>query len=42
MKKRIQNLVDLLNQYRKEYYTDDKPTVSDSEYDVLYRELVDL
>ena len=30
------------NQYRKEYYTQDQPTVSDSEYDKLYRELVEL
>ena len=42
MKKRIQELVDELNQYRKEYYTEDQPTVSDSEYDKLYRELVEL
>ena len=39
MKERIQKLVDELNQYRKEYYTQDQPTVSDSEYDKLYREL---
>ena len=42
MKERIQKLVDKLNQYRKEYYTQDQPTVSDSEYDKLYRELVEL
>lgn len=42
MKERIQKLVDELNQYRKEYYTQDQPTVSDSEYDKLYRELVEL
>ena len=35
-------MVDELNQYRKEYYTEDQPTVSDSEYDKLYRELVEL
>ncbi len=35
-------LVVLLNRYAKEYYTEDKPTVSDSEYDKLYRELVEL
>lgn len=35
-------LVALLNRYAKEYYTEDKPTVSDSEYDKLYRELVEL
>lgn len=42
MKERIQKLVDELNQYRKEYYTQDQPTVSDSEYDKLYRELVEI
>ena len=42
MDKHIQELVDKLNQYRKEYYTEDQPTVSDSEYDKLYRELVEL
>lgn len=42
MKERIQKLVDELNQYRKEYYTQDQPTVSDSKYDKLYRELVEL
>ncbi|HEK9600376.1 TPA: hypothetical protein SU071_001785, partial [Streptococcus equi subsp. equi] len=33
MKKRIRELTDLLNQYRQEYYTNDAPSVSDSEYD---------
>ncbi|HEL1205788.1 NAD-dependent DNA ligase LigA [Streptococcus equi subsp. zooepidemicus] len=42
MKKRIRELTDLLNQYRQEYYTNDAPSVSDSEYDRLYRELVEL
>ncbi|MCC9752290.1 NAD-dependent DNA ligase LigA [Streptococcus agalactiae] len=32
----------MLNQYAKEYYTQDNPTVSDSQYDQLYRELVEL
>ncbi|HFZ9466843.1 TPA: NAD-dependent DNA ligase LigA [Streptococcus agalactiae] len=31
-----------MNQYAKEYYTQDNPTVSDSQYDQLYRELVEL
>ena len=31
-----------LNQYAKEYYTEDNPSVSDAEYDKLYRELVTL
>ena len=35
-------LVSLLNRYAHEYYTKDAPSVSDSEYDQLYRELVSL
>ncbi|BAN61507.1 DNA ligase (NAD+) [Streptococcus anginosus subsp. whileyi CCUG 39159] len=35
-------LVNLLNQYAHEYYTTDNPSVSDSEYDRLYHELLDL
>ena len=42
MKERIAELVKLLNQYAHEYYTSDRPSVSDSEYDQLYRELVNL
>lgn len=42
MKKRIKELTDLLNRYRYDYYTKDAPSVSDSDYDKLYRELVTL
>ncbi|HGI4592317.1 TPA: NAD-dependent DNA ligase LigA [Streptococcus agalactiae] len=42
MENRMNELVFLLNQYAKEYYTQDNPTVSDSQYDQLYRELVEL
>ncbi|MGV3311638.1 NAD-dependent DNA ligase LigA [Streptococcus suis] len=42
MKTRIEELVAILNQYAKEYYQLDKPSVSDAEYDKLYRELVEL
>ncbi|HEN6195737.1 TPA: NAD-dependent DNA ligase LigA [Streptococcus agalactiae] len=42
MENRMNELVSLLNQYAKEYYTQDNPTVSDSQYDQLYRELVAL
>lgn len=42
MKTRIKELVELLNRYAYEYYTKDAPSVSDSEYDQLYRELVEL
>ena len=42
MNKRMNELVALLNRYAIEYYTSDNPSVSDSEYDRLYRELVEL
>ena len=42
MNKRMNELVALLNRYAAEYYTSDNPSVSDSEYDRLYRELVEL
>ena len=42
MNKRMNELVTLLNRYATEYYTSDNPSVSDSEYDRLYRELVEL
>ena len=42
MKARMKELVELLNRYAYEYYTKDAPSVSDSEYDQLYRELVEL
>ncbi len=38
----MNKLVALLNRYATEYYTSDNPSVSDSEYDRLYRELVEL
>ncbi|WP_458414923.1 NAD-dependent DNA ligase LigA [Schinkia sp. CFF1] len=40
--KRIDELKDLLNQYSYEYYTLDKPTVPDAEYDKLMQELLSL
>ena len=42
MENRMKELVDQLNRYAKEYYTQDNPSVSDAQYDKLYRELVDL
>ena len=42
MNKRMNELVALLNRYATEYYTSDNPSVSDSEYDRLYCELVEL
>lgn len=38
----MNELVAMLNRYATEYYTSDNPSVSDSEYDRLYRELVEL
>jgi len=35
-------LVDALNEARERYYDKDAPTISDEEYDVLFRELIDL
>ena len=37
---RMEELVELLNRYAREYYEQDNPTVSDAEYDALYDELV--
>ena len=42
MNERMKELVELLNRYATEYYKSDNPSVSDSEYDRLYRELVEL
>ena len=38
----MSELVELLNRYAHEYYTADRPSVSDSAYDRLYRELAEL
>ncbi|WEV61363.1 NAD-dependent DNA ligase LigA [Streptococcaceae bacterium ESL0729] len=42
VEERMKELVELLNKYAYDYYTLDNPSVEDSEYDRLYRELVDL
>lgn len=42
VKKQMQELVDALNKYSYEYYTNDNPTISDEAYDALMRELEDL
>ena len=42
MNTRMTELVDLLNRYADEYYRLDRPSVSDAEYDRLYRELLEL
>lgn len=38
----MKNLIELLNKYRDEYYNESNPSVSDSEYDKLFDELVKL
>ena len=42
MEKRIRELVSILNEYNRQYYVLDNPTVSDYEYDMLLRELEEL
>lgn len=39
---RMRELVDELNEHGHRYYTEDQPTISDKEYDLLYDELVAL
>lgn len=39
IKKRVEELRELINRYNHEYYVLDKPSVSDYEYDMLYNEL---
>ncbi|MDO5518385.1 MAG: NAD-dependent DNA ligase LigA [Clostridium sp.] len=41
-KERIEELVEKLNRYSYEYYSLDKPSVTDKQYDAEYYELVDL
>lgn len=42
VKKRVEKLQDLLNQYSYEYYVQDNPSVPDSEYDKLLHELIEI
>jgi len=39
---RIKELVNICNYHNRKYYTEDKPEISDKEYDKLYNELCDL
>lgn len=39
---RIKELTELLNEYNHQYYIEDNPSISDYEYDVLYKELESL
>ena len=42
IEKRIKELVNLINKASYEYYVLDNPTITDQEYDDLYRELENL
>ncbi|HHT93041.1 MAG TPA: NAD-dependent DNA ligase LigA [Clostridiaceae bacterium] len=42
IKKRVEELKELINRYNYEYYVLDNPSVSDYEYDLLYHELKSL
>jgi len=42
VKKRVEKLHDLLNQYSYEYFVQDNPSVPDSEYDKLLHELIEI
>ena len=42
VKKRMDELVSLINYHAKKYYTEDAPEISDYDYDMLNRELVSL
>ena len=42
VKERLAALRDTVSQHQRRYYVEDQPTVSDAEYDALYRELQDL
>lgn len=41
-KQRIEQLVNELNEHARKYYVEDNPTISDYDYDMLYRELEEL
>ena len=42
VRERLAALRDIVSQHQRRYYVDDRPTVSDVEYDALYRELQNL
>ena len=42
VKERLAALRTVVSQHQRRYYVEDRPTVSDAEYDTLYRELQDL
>ena len=42
VRERMAALRDVVSRHQRRYYVEDRPTVSDAEYDALYRELQDL
>ena len=42
IKKRVVELIQEINQHNIYYYTNDNPIISDSEYDELVRELIQI
>ena len=42
VRERLAALRDVVSQHQRRYYVEDRPSVSDTEYDALYRELQDL
>lgn len=42
IKERLAALRDIVSEHQRRYFVEDQPTVSDAEYDALYRELQDL
>lgn len=42
VKRRIRELIELINYHDYKYYVEDNPEISDYEYDMLYKELVEL
>ena len=42
VKKRMDELVELINYHNEKYYVEDSPEISDYEYDMLMKELIDI
>lgn len=42
LKKKVDSLIETINKHNKSYYIDDKPSITDFEYDKLMKELMDI
>ena len=42
IREKMKKLVDELNEHSRKYYVEDNPSISDYEYDMLYKELEEL